>query len=361
MAIPYRFDRLLYKKERTWTEELLLSPLFLLSLPYGCAVRARTLLYERGLFRRKKLPRPVISVGNITLGGTGKTPLVMTLAKGLKERGIPVAILSRGYRRKTRRETLVTDGQTVFLSQAEAGDEPFLVAQTLKEIPVLVGKDRFRTGTLALERFQVKGLLLDDGFQHLSLYRDLDIVLVDSRLAFGDGHLFPRGILREPLSHLKRANIVVLTRAEDPQSLQKLSRELHRIQPSCPIFLSRYLPSGLIGPDGQIVPLTLLEGKKVLALSGIARPDYFSTLIQRSGGVVVKERIYPDHHDYSHHDLTSLHEEVKKIELIITTEKDWVKLKSLQVQSLPLYALRIDVKIEEEDEFFRRVMEVFDG
>ncbi|MCX8118805.1 MAG: tetraacyldisaccharide 4'-kinase [Desulfobacterota bacterium] len=360
MGMVRRFDQVLYKREKTKGEKFFLAPLLLFSLPYGWAVRIRSLLYELHLIQSKKLPKPVLSVGNITMGGTGKTPLVMALARGLKERGIRVAILSRGYRRKKRRASLVTDGREILLPPDEAGDEPFLMAHTLKGIPVLVGKDRFQTGTLALEQFSVKGLLLDDGFQHLRLARDLDIVLVDSQVGFGDGHLFPRGILREPLFHLKRASLFVLTKAEDLEACRRLQRQLHQIHPGAPVFYSRFVPTGLVEPDGTMAPLALLKGRKVLALSGIARPEDFSSLIRRLGGEVVKERIFPDHHRYRLRDLTSLREEVKKLELIITTEKDWVKLKSFPIEPLPLYALRIETKIEEEDEFFKRVMEVFD-
>lgn len=338
---------------------MLLFPLFLASLPYEWAVRARTFLYSLGLFKTKRLPRPVISIGNITVGGTGKTPLTMTLAKGLMEREIPVAILSRGYRGKKKAGPLVTDGQNLLLSPEESGDEPFLMASVLKGIPVLIGWDRFKTGNLALERFSIRGFLLDDGFQHLPLYRDLNIVLIDSQTGFGDGHLLPRGILREPLSHLKRADIFLLTRSEDPQSCQPLRGILRKIHPSAPVFHSHYEPAGLVRLDGKVESLHLFKGKRVLALSGIATPDYFSELLKRCGMEVVDERIYPDHHYYTRQDLTSLLGEVKKIEFIVTTEKDLVKLKTHPVDSLPLYALRIDVKIQEEEEFYKRVLEVF--
>ncbi len=233
-----RFDQILYRREKSLLERMLLSPLLVASLPYEWAVRARTLFYSFGLFKTKKLPRPVISIGNITVGGTGKTPLVIKLAEGLRERGIPVAILSRGYRAKKKAGSLVTDGQNLLLSPEEAGDEPFLLASLLKEVPVMIGKDRFKTGMLALERFSIRGFLLDDGFQHLPLYRDLNIVLIDSQAGFGDGHLLPRGILREPLSHLKRADLFLLTRSEDPMSCQPLQTFLHQVHPSAPIFHS---------------------------------------------------------------------------------------------------------------------------
>ncbi len=359
MIMTRRFDRFLYQKERTLVEKLLLSPLLLASLPYGWLVRTRTSLYSYGLFKTQKLPRPVISIGNITVGGTGKTPLVMRLANSLMERGISVAILSRGYRRERKEGLIVTDGHTLFLTPEESGDEPFLMANVLQGIPVLVGKNRFEVGKLALERFPTRGFLLDDGFQHLSLHRDLNIVLVDSQIGFGDGHLLPRGILREPLSHLKRADIFLLTKVTHREACHRLASTLQRIHPASPVFYSHFEPAGLIRRDGKMEPLTLLKGKKVLALSGIANPIYFSILLKKCGMEVIREMPFPDHHRYTPEDLTSLSEEVRKIEAIVTTEKDLVKLKTLPIGSLPLYALRIDVKIEEEEEFYEKVVNVF--
>ena len=191
-----RIDQYLYHKENTLWREIFLFPLYLLSLPYGWAVRLRVFFYSLNLFNTKRLPCPVISIGNLTLGGTGKTPLVMALAQGLRERGISVAILSRGYKGKKTSRPLVSDGMRVFLSPEESGDEPFLIAQTLKGITVLIGKNRLINGQTALRQFNVTGLLLDDGYQYLQLHRDLNILLIDSQIGFGDHHLVPRGILR---------------------------------------------------------------------------------------------------------------------------------------------------------------------
>ncbi|MBM4338300.1 MAG: tetraacyldisaccharide 4'-kinase [Deltaproteobacteria bacterium] len=355
-----RFDQILYKKEKSLGEKILLSPLLLASLPYEWAVRVRPFLFSHGLFETKKLPRPVISIGNITVGGTGKTPLVMALSRGLMERGIPTAILSRGYRGKKGAGPLVSDGQKILLSPEDAGDEPFLMAQTLKGIPIFIGKDRFKNGQIALQQFQVRGFLLDDGFQHLPLHRGLNIVLVDSNIGFGDGHLLPRGILREPLSHLKRADLFILTKAEDPKTSQPLESILRQIHPSSPIFHSHYEPTGMVSTDGKLHPLHLLKGEKVVALSGIANPTYFSSLLRGSKTAVVEEIIFPDHHLYTVKDLTSILEKVKEADLVVTTEKDMVKLSRLSLDPLPLLALRIEMKIREEEEFYKKVMEVFE-
>ncbi len=354
-----RLDRILYREEKTFLEKLALFPFYLLSLPYGRMVRLRAGLYASGFLKAKRLPCPVISVGNIAVGGTGKTPLVMILAQGLMDRGIPVAILSRGYKRKRNSAHLVSDGKTVFLSPLESGDEPFLMAEALEGIPVLVGKDRFTNGQTAIQRFGIRGLLLDDGYQHLRLHRDLDILLVDSQTGFGDGSLLPRGILREPLSQLYRAQIFLLTKVESRESCQGLERKLHEIHPSAQVFHSHYEPLDLVGPEGHRDELRSFQGKRVLALSGIANPDYFFFLLKKSGMEIVRKAIYPDHHWYGKNDLAAIEEERKGTEWVVTTEKDMLKWKNLEATHLPIRALRIRMRIWEEEEFYRRVMELF--
>jgi tetraacyldisaccharide 4'-kinase len=354
-----RIDRFLYKKEESFWTKVLLSPLSLFSLTYGGAIRGRAFLYASGMMKSKRLPCPVISVGNMTVGGTGKTPLVMALARGLMDRGIPVAILSRGYKGKKSSGPLVSDGQNLFLSLDESGDEPFLMAKSLKGIPVLVGKDRFANGKVALQRFGVRGLLLDDGYQHLQLYRDLNILLIDSGIGFGDLNLLPRGILREPLSHLRRANLFVLTKVEHPEECEPMEKELRDLYPSISIFHSHYEPLGLIGPKGEWEELSSLKGKKVLALSGIANPSYFSFLLRKYGIEIIKEAIFPDHHLYIPEDLITLEKQSKGADQFVTTEKDMVKLMRLNIGHLPIRALRITLKIWEEKEFYQKVMEIF--
>ncbi len=353
-----RFDQLLYQKEKSLGMKFLLFPLYLLSILYGCAVRLRSALYTSDLLKSKQLLCPVISVGNITAGGTGKTPLVMTLAEGLREKGISVAILSRGYKGKRTSELVVSDGKRVYLSSEEAGDEPYLMAKRLKGMPVLIGKDRFFSGRIALQRFGVQGVILDDGFQRLQLHRDLNILLIDSTIGFGDGHLLPRGILREPLTHLRRADLFVLTKVENPEACRPLERLLGRVHPSAPVFHSHYEASGLIGPDGEREEIESFKGKTVLAFSGIAHPFSFSSLLKKCGMKVIKEAVFPDHHRYTQRDLASLEETGKGTDGIVTTEKDLVKLGDLEVGHLPIRALQIEMRIEEEA-FFEEVMRLF--
>jgi len=355
----WRIDRILYQKEKSLWMKILLFPLYLLSLPYGGVVRLRTFFYSAGVLETKRLFYPVISVGNITVGGTGKTPLVMTMARGLVRRGISVAILSRGYKGKNVSDPTVSDGQNIFLSPEESGDEPYLLSQSLKGVPVLVGKDRFTSAKVALQRFKIQGFLLDDGFQHLLLHRDLNILLIDSRIGFGDQHLLPRGILREPLAQLRRAHLFLLTKVEHPEACQVLETKLHQIHPSAPIFHSQYEPLGLVGPKGEWEASHSLRGKRVFAFSGIANPDSFSSLLRNCGMEIIEEAIFPDHHRYTEKDLSSIKERSRGTDRVVTTEKDMLKLKNFDLANLSLRALCIELKIWEEEEFYKCVMEVF--
>jgi tetraacyldisaccharide 4'-kinase len=354
-----RIDRFLYEREKSFLTRIFLFPVYLLSLFYGGVIWVRVFLYTSGLLKPKRLPCRVISVGNITVGGTGKTPLVMALARGLMERGIPVAILSRGYKRKRRSRTLVSDGHSILLSPDESGDEPYLMAGSLKGIPILVGKDRFVNGRTAFLQFGVHALLLDDGYQHLQLYRDLNILLIDSSIGFGDCHLLPRGLLREPLSYLRRADLFLLTKVEHTEECQRVEEKLREIHPFSPIFHSHYEPLGLIGPKGEQEDLLSLRGKRALVISGIANPSYFSSLLKKCGMEIVKEAIFPDHHLYTEEDLASLEKQGSGADWFVTTEKDMVKMLKLNIGHLPIRALRIGIRIWEEETFYQKVLEIF--
>lgn len=352
-------DSFLYRKSSSWGERVCLFPLYLASLPFGWAASIRALLYSSGFLKQKRLSCPVISIGNITVGGTGKTPFVIHLARRFVKEGISIAILSRGYKRKKDSSPLVSNGNTIFLSPEESGDEAFLMAQRLKNIPVLVGKDRFRNGLMALQKIKVQGFLLDDGFQHLSLYRDLNIVLIDSLIGFGSGHLLPRGILREPLSSLQRADLFILTKVKEKKDCHSLESKLKELQPRAKIFHSHYEPIEFVNPFGEVQELSMMKGRRALVFSGIARPETFSSLLEQVGIEIQKELVFPDHHSYSSSDLERIRREARGVDFVVTTEKDMVKLAHSPLSSMPLLALRIDVRIWEEEEFYRKVMEIF--
>lgn len=353
----WRIDQFLYQKEKPFWEKILLFPFYLFSFPYGAVIKGRTFFYSTGILKSKTLPFPVISVGNITVGGTGKTPLVMELARVLKQKGIQVAILSRGYKRKNTSVTIVSKEN--LLSSEEVGDEPLMMAKILKGIPILVGKDRFHNAQRALQRLDLRGFILDDGFQHLQLHRDLDIVLIDSQIGFGDRHLLPRGILREPLTHLRRAHLLLLTKVESLEACQSIESEIRKIHPQAPIFHSHYEMLGLISPSDEWEEIGALKGKRVLVLSGIANPQPFISLVRKCEVEIVQEMIFPDHHSYTSRDIDLIRKSGEGVERIVTTEKDMVKLKPWNLRDLPLQALRIQIKIWEEEEFYKRVMEIF--
>jgi tetraacyldisaccharide 4'-kinase len=298
-----------------------------------------------------------MSVGNITLGGTGKTPLVIALARELLKRGITVGILSRGYKgTRERHGGVVSDGTRILLTPAEAGDEPFMLAQLLPGVPVLVGKKRYAMGIYALERFGMDCLILDDGFQHLGIKRDLDIVLIDARRGFGNSRLFPRGPLREPLRCLGRASMLVLTKAGPSPTMAALEDVLRRHAPTTPFYHSRYKPSFLReATSGKRVSLQAVCGKQVFAFAGIADPAYFVYLLKELGADVVREIHFPDHYNYEFADVSLLRKQSKTVDLSITTEKDFVKLQRLPLDDIPLYILGIEQEVIEA-QFYRELI-----
>ncbi|MCJ7664551.1 MAG: tetraacyldisaccharide 4'-kinase [Desulfobacterales bacterium] len=339
----------LFQEQGGWWRDVPFFPLLVVSWIYGVVVWVRTQFYEKGLFKTRQLPCRVLSVGNITLGGTGKTPLVIALARELLKRGIQVGILSRGYKgMKERQGGIVSDGQRIYLTPAESGDEPFMLARMLPGVPVLVGKKRYDMGIYAHDRFGMDVLILDDGFQHLRIKRDVDIVLIDARHRFGNGHLFPRGPLREPLRCLRRASLLVLTKAEPSQPLEEIEDILGSHAPAVPLYHSRYKSAFLLeAASSKMLPPHMVRGKRVFAFAGIADPGYFVYLLKELGAEVVKEIHFPDHYNYERKDLTMLREHSKTVDLFVTTEKDFVKLQRLPLNDIPLYILDIEQEIVE--------------
>ncbi len=285
--------------------------------------------------------------------------MVMTLTNELKRRGINVAILSRGYKGKRSSGDIVSDGKRIFLLPEESGDEAFLMAKELKGIPIIIGKDRYRNGMLAIERFGVRCIVLDDGYQYLRLKRNLDILLIDGYNGFGDHSLFPRGILREPETNIRRAHLIILTKIESPEEFRPLKERILKIHPECRIFHSHYEPIGFVDHKGEIKELNSLKGRKILAFSGIANPDYFFSLLRKCGLEIMSKMVFPDHYIYTVKDLTSIEKEVKKFDYAVTTEKDMVRLSKFRIDHIPIGALKIEMRIWENEEFYKRLMEIF--
>ncbi len=328
-----------------------------ISVIYGALVRFRNLLYLKGILKRA---RPsgvrIISVGNITVGGTGKTPVTLHLADRLKEMGIKVAILSRGYQRTTTGPKVVSDGERLLMGPSEAGDEPYLMARRLKGVPVVVSERRTLGAELVKERFNPQVIILDDGFQHLAIERDLDIVLLDGRILHENPYLLPAGPVREPASSLKRADIVLLKGgAALPHGFA------HYINGK-PLWGFHYRADGLLdkafreagGPE-------LLEGRPILAVCGIAEPASFFATLEACGAEIRGRLAFPDHHGYTSEDVAAIKESVEKTgaEWVVTTEKDGVKLTGCKgVDGLPLFVLTVDVAIDREEEFMAKIMEL---
>jgi tetraacyldisaccharide 4'-kinase len=328
---------------------LLLGPvLFFLSLVYRVALCARRALYGLHVLERKKMACPVVSVGNITLGGTGKTPVVMLIAGLLLGKQRRPAVVSRGYGRKNEGDILVvSDGQGVLQDARTGGDEPVLIGSKIPGAPVVVGRDRYRAALAAVRRFGADVVILDDGFQRVQLRRTVDIVLVDALNPFGNGRLFPAGILREPPGSLKRAHAVLITRAESADELAPL-QEIIRKHTRARIFVSRQVPVDLVDcVTGEIKPLAALRGSRVLALSGIAQPVSFLSLLRSLDAVVAGECRYPDHFPYAKSDLAQVFKKAadEKISMIVTTEKDAVRLKDLKPDGI--WALRIETRVDD--------------
>ena len=346
MTVRNSIENIMYGRERSRAVEVFLRSV---AIVYRLAIALRNLAYRSGLLRTHKLPVPVLSVGNITLGGTGKTPTAIAVATQVLAQGKRPAIVSRGYGRLSPRTVeIVSDGKSVLVGPARSGDEPAMMAARLSGVPVVVGSDRQEAGRVAVERFQPDVIVLDDGFQHRRLTRDMNIALVDGVDPFGNGRLFPAGILREPLSALRRASVVVITRADRAADLEGLKAVI-RSKTSAVIMTGSYRPVGLVdAATGATRPLQVLRGAHVLAFAGIARPDAFEATLSGLGAEITTFRTYPDHYSYSIADLkVLLDESARSASLLVTTEKDGVKLKGIAPAGI--WMIRIEMVIAERE------------
>jgi len=317
------------------------------SLLYRLLIFLRNRFYDMGLLRRERLPCKVVSVGNITAGGTGKTPVVIYLARLLKEKGFRPAVLSRGYKGKAKAPiNVVSDGNRLFMKAEDCGDEPFLIGKSVAGVPVLTGPKRVITGRVAVEQFGADVLILDDAFQHRQLARDLDIVLVSAVRPLGNGFLLPAGPLRESPASLKRSDLIVRT-GDDA--------EVVSLSVSGPEFRARHRAAAVINAaTGLDFPLEDLRGQRVYAFSGIAYPEAFRKTLTAAGVVVVALLPFPDHHVYSREDIREIQKraEEEKADLIMTTEKDGVKLNRFHMFLEKIHLLRITMDFTPDEKAF---------
>jgi len=334
--------------ERENKSSILLLILRSLSSVYLLGYAFRKFFYHLGLIKVKELNAKVISIGNITLGGSGKTPFVLYLSKRLKEKGINFAILSRGYGRSSKTTKELKRISAPGVKWEEVGDEPFLLSTHLPEIPVIVDKDRYYSGKIALYKYKANVLVLDDGFQHWRLKRDIDILLIDSSVDLEMEKLFPAGRLREPLSSLKRARIFILTRVNQAGNKDKIKALLQKFNPQAPIVESILEVTSILNwKDKTEIELNSLKGKKGLAFCGIGNPCSFEKTLKSLGIEILNAFFFLDHYIYTRKEFISLEEEGKKLgaDFLITTEKDSIRLPEIKDLRIPLLVISVELKI----------------
>ena len=338
-----RFHAIIRGDQRGLLATLARIGLWWLRIPYACAMSIRNWKYDRASAAISRPAVPVVSIGNLTLGGTGKTPCVEYVASYYREHDVAVAILSRGY-------------------GVESGpnDEALLLEENLPDVPHLQGRDRMTLAQTAIEELESEMILLDDGFQHRRLFRDLDIVLCDATQPIQNEYHFPRGLLREPVSGLKRASFVLFTRCDQAstESLAQQKTWLQERYPNLRTASTIHKPIVLIGM-GQSLPVDAIAGKSVAAFCGIANPEAFRQTLLSLGASIVAFRTFPDHHNFTREDIEVLNSwaaETTPDCIVLTTQKDWVKVRIAYLGDRPLYAMRIGLSFTENEAEFQQLL-----
>jgi tetraacyldisaccharide 4'-kinase len=358
------FLEVVFNERHDWRAKLTRTLLFVGSKLFQLAVIVRRWLYNVRILRDKTLGVQVIAIGNLTVGGTGKTPVVEKFASELRDAGRTVAILSRGYRSQPvplhtkilnkillrddqTPPRIVSDGKSLLLDSNMAGDEPYMLASNLKNVIVLVDKDRVKSGRYAIEKFGCDTLLLDDGFQYWKLRgRRHDVVLIDRQQPFGNEHLLPRGTLREPPSHLARAQTIFITKSDG--NTAELRERIAKLNSTAAIIECVHQP--LYFEDvfsGERKGLDFLTGKKVASLSGIAQPESFEQSLVKLGSELVYAKRFADHHRFTQQEILNAINRSKKrqAQIIITTQKDAVRFPKIDRRDLSIYFMRVEIKI----------------
>ena len=364
--IQYIFH-MAHSPERPWYAFILLGFLRGLSYIYGFGARVNLWLYEAGILTTRKLDCCVISIGNITVGGTGKTPTAQRVAMMIKNMGYRVVILNRGYRSHWNKPLgVVSDGEKIYMTSYEAGDEAYLMAKMMPGVPVVIGKNRDVTGSYAVEKLQAEVIIMDDGYQHWQLKRNLDIVLVDTLNMFGNGCLLPRGILREPLNHLDRADMFLFTKSDQSSQLTRtsLTDNIRRYNTEAPIVECIHHAKEFVeiadwykGIQQNRLPLEDLKGKRVMVFSAIGNPSSFEQNVSGCGLEIVEAIRYPDHHDYGMLEMQYIGERASELnaDALITTGKDAVKIPTEFIyfnRDIPLYVMNMDIMVTRNEEIF---------
>ena len=346
MKIEEYFTRLTSGDKLSQADRIILNLLRVVSFGYAALMRVRAAAYQMSIFRSRTLPRPVISVGNLTVGGTGKTPVTAWIAAYFLGKGKKVAVLSRGYGGSLEGTVaVVSDGVKRVLTPLEAGDEPCLLADNLPGLIVVIGSSRYDAGQLAMEQFQPDIFILDDGFQHLSLKRDLNILLLDATKPFGNGFVFPAGLLREPENAINRCDLVVFTRSNDSDT------KLKQIPGHVLAISSEHRLSGYRKyTAGDFRSFEELKGLKGLAFAGIANPNQFFDSLEKFGVKLVATLAFPDHTEYGDDEIAALAKlkRSSSADYLITTTKDAVKLPVNRASDFPFYVAQLEVFFHDE-------------
>lgn len=364
--------QLAYGPETPFFGWLLLALLRGMSYLYEFGVSCKLTMYNSGIMRKEKLPCCVISIGNITVGGTGKTPTAQKMAAIVKAMGYRVVILNRGYRSHWGKEIgVVSNGEKIFMTAYEAGDEAYLMAKTLPGIPVIIGKNRAVTGRYAVEKMNAEVIIMDDGYQHWQLERDLDVVLVDTLNMFGNGCVLPRGTLREPLENLNRGDIFLLTKTDQSSRLSRiqLRNTIAKYNAGAPVVESVHHPKNFVeiadwykGISNNYRDLEELRGKDVMVFSAIGNPSSFEQTLSSIGLNILEAVRYPDHHDYGMLEMQYINERASSLKAVamVATAKDAVKIPTEFIYSdreIPLYILNMDICITEGMEKFKEYID----
>ncbi len=357
MNLRAAVEHLLQIKKPGMLAQLLLLPLALCSHAYAVAMHIRARLYQKQVLRSYRSPCKIITVGNITVGGTGKTPTVCYLADHLHKEGHRVAVVNRGYRgRATGTPQLVSDGEWVLSSAEAVGDEARMLAEKLNGVGVVAGRDRVAACSMAFKNAGAEIVILDDGFQHLRLKRDLDIVLVNARDPFGNGYLLPRGTLREPPRALRRAGIVLITKAdtitgEALTALQEIIKEHH---PDAALFSARLKPTTCCNAvTGEEIHTDILQKNRVVAFCSIGDPEHFFSMVKGLGIIPEQQVSFPDHHAFIAADYRRLNTCAEEGAYLLTTEKDVAKIDKNMINKDKLITLEVEQTIEREAVFFQ--------
>ncbi len=343
---------LLSGQQRGFIATIVKSTLSAFTLPYLAVLSTRNALYRNAIIKSTRLPVKVVSIGNITTGGTGKTPLVEFTVKHLSESGRKVAVLSRGY-----------GGNNSTQESSEiVNDECLALIENLQDVPVLAGRDRVKNGEKAISDFGVDCVVLDDGFQHLRLERDLDIVVIDALNPFGGESLIPRGSLREPLQNLERADLFILSHCDqgNEQIIRSIYKKLDQINHSTPVCESIHSPVHLDNiADNSILDLEWLNGKRVYALSAIGNPQSFSHTLKELGADLIKHKVFQDHHIYTNDEINNVVSDAQLIaaDAIVVTQKDIVKIKKMNIKDADILSLRIEIKITRGIDLYKAALD----